>query len=106
MQNERGSLYKLTAAGQQNDVFQKLQRARAAPVLVIDLAIDVIRVSQIDQLGTRLEVAVIPAVEAHASRSFGIRLVRLMQIQEHELTRVEVKSLVEQRRVHRAAKGH
>src|SRR5882724_7026625 len=106
MQNERGSLYKLTATGQQNDVFQKLQGTRSAPVLVVDLAIDVIRIRQIDQLGARLEVTVTPARQAHARRGPGLRLLQLLQVQQHELSRVQAKALVEQRRVHRAAERH
>src|SRR5882724_10352928 len=103
MQNERCSLYKLAAAGQQNNILQKLQRAPAAPVLVVDLAIDVIRVRQVDQLGARLEVAVAPAREPHPGGGAGLCLLHLLQVQQHELPGVQAKALIEQRRVYRAA---
>src|SRR5258707_3605456 len=106
VKNEGCAGHELAATGKQNDVLQKFQRAGAAAVLVVDLAVDVTGVSQINQLGARLEVAVIPAVEAHARGSAGFRFVQLLQIQKHELARIEVKSLVEQGRVNGAAEGH
>src|SRR5216684_4040760 len=106
VKHERCARHELPATGKQNDVLEKFQRAGAAAVLVVDLAIDVIRVGQIDQLGARFEVAVIPAVKAHARRGAGLCILLLVQIQQHELARVEVKALVEQRRVHGAAEGH
>src|SRR5260370_36584599 len=85
----------LPATGKQDDVFQKFQRAGAAAVLVVDHAIDMIRVSKIDQFGAALEVAVIPAAEAQACRSAGLGLVQLLQVQQPEVPRVEGKALVE-----------
>src|SRR6266404_499155 len=106
VKNKGCAWYKLAATGKQNDVFQEFQRAGAAAVLIIDFAVDVICVSQIDQLGARLEIAVVPAVEAHAGGGAGFGFVHLLQIQQHKLPRVKMKALVKERRVHRAAEGH
>ena len=62
-QDERSVWLKLSATGQQDDVLQKLQSAVARAVLIVDVAVDVIGVSEINQLGAWLEVAVVPAIE-------------------------------------------
>ena len=63
-QDEGSAGLKLATTGQQNNVLQEFQRAVARAVLIVDVAIDVIRIRQVNQLGARLEVTVVPAVEA------------------------------------------
>src|SRR5690242_17280678 len=63
-------------------------------------------ISQVNQLGASLKVAVIPAREPHTARSSSFRFRDAVQIQKHELARVEMESMVKQRRVYRAAKRH
>src|SRR5260370_37248953 len=58
---------KLSAAGQDDDVLQKTQRARFAAILVIDFAVNVIRVGELDQPRARFEVAVVPPLEDQPS---------------------------------------
>src|SRR5579864_3189299 len=105
-QNEGSAGNKLSAAGKQDDVLEEAQGAGAAAVLVVDLAIDVIGVGQINQFGARLEKAVIPAIEAHARGRAGLRIGIPMQIEEHELAGVQLEALLAQGMVHRTAEGH
>src|SRR2546422_7299801 len=67
-QHERSRRDELAAAGKQNDVLQKLERATARAVLVVDLAVHVIGISQINQFGARLEIAVVPALKTERDR--------------------------------------
>ena len=53
---------KLAAARQQDNVLQKAQGAVARAVLVVDVAVHMIGIRQVDELGAGFEVAVIPAV--------------------------------------------
>src|SRR5260370_29264840 len=78
VKNEGCAWHELAATGKQDDVLEKFQGAGAAAILVIDFSIHVIRVSQIDQLGARLEIAVIPAVEPQARRDAGFRFAQLL----------------------------
>ena len=60
----KGSLrLKLSAAGQDDDVFQEAQRAGFAAVLIVDFAVHMIRVGELNQPRARLEIAVIPPLE-------------------------------------------
>src|SRR6266851_7016867 len=106
VEDEGCARHELAAARQQDDVLQEFQGPGAAAVLVVDLAIDVICVGQIDQFGARLEVAVVPTRETHAVGGARLGLRQFLEIEEHELARVKVKALVEQRRVHGAAERH
>ena len=106
VQKERRTRYKLPTARQQDNVLQEFQRARAAAILVVDFAVHVIGVCQINELGARIKVAVVPLGQAQACGSPRLRFRYFVQIEEHELARVEAKALVEQRRVHRPAKRH
>ncbi len=65
-QHEGGLRLELAAAGQQDDVLQEFQRAGFAAVLVVDLAVGVIGVGQLDQTRAGGEVAVVPALQAQA----------------------------------------
>jgi len=71
--------HELPAAGKQDDVLRNFSAPEAAAVLVVDHAINVIRVRQIDQLGARLKVAVIPAVDPHARRGAAFASGKLVQ---------------------------
>jgi len=62
-EHERGTGLELAAARQQDDVLQEFKRAVARAVLVVDVAVDVVGVGQIDQLGAGLKVAIVPTVE-------------------------------------------
>src|SRR5712671_3327075 len=74
-QDEGRSGYKLAATRKKDDVLEEAQRAGSAAILIIDLAIDVIRVGQINQFCARLEKAIVPAVHAHArGSSAGMRV--------------------------------
>src|SRR5712692_10643459 len=104
--NKRSAGNELAAAGKENDVFEEAQGASAAAILVVDLAIDVIRVRQINQFGALLEEAVVPAVEAHAGGGAGPRFGIAVQVEQHELSGVELEALLAQRGVDRTAEGH
>src|SRR5207244_2907567 len=60
---------KLAASRQQNNVLEKLQRPRAAAILVVDFAVHVIGIGQVNQPGARFEVAVVPASKPQATGS-------------------------------------
>jgi len=104
--NKRSAGNELAAAGKENDVFEEAQGTGAAAILVVDLAIDVIRVRQINQFGAMLEEAVVPAVEAHASGGAGPRFGIAVQVEQHELPGVELEALLAERGVDRTAEGH
>jgi len=106
VEHEGGGRDELATAGKQNNVFQEFQGAVAAAVLVVDFAVDVIGVSQKNQLSAGLEIAVRPAVEAQGGGGAGFSFVDLLQIEEHELAGEEFETLVEQRGVHGAAERH
>jgi hypothetical protein len=105
-QDKRGAWDKLAAAGKQDDVFQKTQRAGTAAILVVDFAVHVIGVGKIDELGAGIEVAVVPAVEAHSGRGGRGRHRKRRQIEEHELAGVEAEAVLLERFVHGAAERH
>ena len=70
-QHKRSLGLKLPAAGQDDDVFQKAQRAGLAAILIVDFAVYVIRIGELDQPRARLEIAVIPPLENQPrSRAF------------------------------------
>ena len=85
MQDEGSVRQKLATAGEQDNVLQEFQRAVPRAVLVVDVAVHVIRVRQIDQLGARLEIALVPAIEAQAGVHAGNGIAFLVQVQQHEL---------------------
>src|SRR5262249_16279289 len=68
VQNERSPGHEIAATRKQDDVLEKAQRAGLAPVLIVDFAIDMIGVCQVDQPGARIEIAVVPPREAHPRR--------------------------------------
>jgi len=105
-QDERGAGDKLTAAGKQDDVFQETQRAGTAAILVVDFAVHVIGVGKIDELGARIEEAVVPTVEAHSGRGGCAWLRKRRQIEQHELASVEAEAVLLERAVHRATERH
>ena len=106
MQDEGSVRKKLAAAGEQDDVLQEFQRAVPSAVLVVDVAVDVIRVGEVNQLGARLEVALVPAVEPQAGVHAGDGVALLLQVEQHELPCVQPETLVAQRGIHRPAEGH
>ena len=106
MKDKRRARNKLAASGQQNNVLQKFQRPGAAAILIIDFAVHMIRVSQVNELCTGLKVAVIPSSEPQTTRSARFRFRYFVQIQKHELARVQPKAAIEQRGIHGAAEGH
>src|SRR5258708_31820515 len=73
-QKERGARHKLAAARKQDDVLQEAQRTGAAAILVVDLAIHLIGLGKIDELGAWIEGAAVPAVQPHSGRSARARL--------------------------------
>src|SRR6266576_3161576 len=77
VKNEGRGRHELAASGEQDDVLQEFQRAGPAAILIIDLAIDVICVSQIDQLRAGIEKAIAPAVKARGRRRAGRLLLAL-----------------------------
>src|SRR6266704_728323 len=92
VEDEGCARHELAAAGEQDDVLQEFQGPGAAAVLVVDLAIDVIRVGQIDQFGARLEITVVPTRETHAVGGARLGLRHFLEVEE--------------RGVHRAAERH
>ena len=62
-QHKRSLGLELSAAGQDDDIFQKTQGAGFAAVLIVDFAVDMICISQLNQSRARLEIAVIPPFE-------------------------------------------
>src|SRR2546425_6655950 len=105
-QHERSRRYELAASGKQNDVLQKLERATARAVLVVDLAVDVIGISQINQFGARLEIAVVPALKTERGREPGGLLPRGIELQEHELALVQPETLLTERFFDGSSEGH
>ena len=71
-QNKRRARDELAATGEQNNVLEEAQSSGAAAVLIVDLAIDMIRVGQVDKFRSRLEEAIVPPVKAHASGDAGV----------------------------------
>ncbi len=61
----------------------------ASAVLVVDVAINVVRIGEINQLGARFKVAFVPALQAQSGIEAGDFLHLVMQIQQHELPRVQ-----------------
>ena len=90
--DEGGARDELSAAGQQDDVFQEFEGAGFAAVLIVDFAVDVIGVAEIDELGTGLEKAIVPAIQAHACRGVAAGGRGFVQVEEHELAGVKVGS--------------
>jgi len=89
-----------------DDVFQEFQGPVARPVLIVDLAIDVIRIGEINQFGAGFEITVIPAVQPQAGIDACGPFALVLQFEEHELARVQAKALFAQRVVDGAAEGH
>src|SRR5271170_4910848 len=104
--HKRSSRHEMAAARQQDDVFQEFQSAGAAAVLIVDFAVDVIRVGEINQLGAGLEVAVIPAVQTHPRRGSGLAFGQFLQILQHKLAGIEAEALFTERDLHWSAEGH
>src|SRR4030095_15013229 len=96
----------LSAYGKQNDIFQKAKSARLAAVLIVDVAVDVIGVCQVDELCARVKVAIVPAREPQACGGAGRRFYLFVQIEKHELARVKLKAELTQRMIDRSAEGH
>src|ERR1700722_1008074 len=70
-QHKRSLRLKLSAAGQDNNVFQETQRTGFAAVLVVNFTIHVICIGKLDQARARLKIAVVPALQDQSSaRSF------------------------------------
>src|SRR4029077_1046418 len=82
------------------------QRTGAAAILIVYFSVDVVCIRQINQFGAGLEVAIIPAVQAHAGRTPWLRLGKLLQVLEHKLAGVEAEALLAQRDLHRSAERH
>src|SRR5262249_52315949 len=97
---------KLAAAGQENNVFQKAQRAGFAAVLVVNVAVHVTGVGKLDEFGAGIKVAVIPAGQAKAGGNTVGHFQLFVEIEQHELAGEERKAELAQRIVVRAAEGH
>src|SRR6266480_4543786 len=106
VQDEGGAGNELAAAWQENNIFQKTQRAGFAAVLVVDVAVHVIGVGEINQFGAGVEVTVVPAGETQASRSRDAELGGLVQVHEHELPSVKLESLFGERALDGTAEWH
>ncbi len=65
-ENEGGGGHELAAAGKKNNVLEEAQSSASAAVLIVDLAVHVTGIGQVNQFRARLEEAIVPAVEAHA----------------------------------------
>jgi len=74
--------------------------------LIVDFAIDVIGVGKIDELRAGIEVAVVPAADAHAVGGAGAMLGSFLQVEEHELAGVETEALIVERDVDGATERH
>ena len=92
--------------GQKNYVFKELQRTVACAVLIVDVAVNVIGVGEIDELGAGIKVAIIPAIQAHPGVDVRCPLLLLHQIQQHKLPRVQAESLFAQRFIDGTAERH
>ena len=92
--DEKRSLRKkLSAAGKKNDIAEKPHPADFAAILVVDFGIDVAGVGELDKAGGGIEIAVGPGFDAQARRErlFGKR--RFIDVEEHELARVQAEEL-------------
>src|SRR2546429_8319374 len=83
---------KLAASRQQNNVLEKLQRPRAAAILVVDFAVHVIGIGQVNQPGARFEVAVVSASKPQGTRRTPLLFRPFLEIEEHELARGKKKT--------------
>jgi len=106
MQNERRSRDKLSAARKQNNILEETQRACFAAVLVVDVAVDVICVSQVNELGAGIKVAIIPSRKAKSSGCARRRVELFVQIEQHELAGIEFETEFAQRMIDGPAKRH
>jgi len=61
--HERRAGNELSAAGQQNNIFRKRSAPDLLRLLIVDVAIDVVGVSQMNQLGAGIKITVVPAGE-------------------------------------------
>ena len=93
---ERSFGQKLAAAGQQHDIAQKFHAAGFAAVLIVDLAVHVIGIGQLDQPRGGFECTVGPRFEAQAARKRLAAEPRFGESQQHELPRVQVEILREE----------
>ena len=106
VQNEGSAGDELAAAGQENNVFQKAQRAGLAAILVVDVTVDMVGVRQINQFGAGVEVAVVPAGKTQTGRGRDAEFGGLVQVHEHELPSVKLESLFGEGPLDGAAERH
>lgn len=105
--DEEGGFGKeLTAAGQQHDIAQEFQAARFAAILVVDLAVDVIGVGELNQTGSSFEGAVVPGLDAQTIGKRFSAQNRVRERQKHELARMKPEMLGEKGGIEFAAERH
>src|SRR5712692_3498686 len=104
-QHKRSLRPELPAARQQNNVLQKFQRAGFAAVLVVDLAVYVIGIGQVNQPGAGLEVSLLPALQPQPRNVLAARGPGAVQRQQHELSVIQLEAVLNQRGVERVAEG-
>jgi len=62
-QHKRSLGLELSAAGQNDDVFQESQGAGFAAILIVDFTVDVVRVCELDEPRARFKITVIPPLQ-------------------------------------------
>src|ERR1700674_4254631 len=113
-QHKRGLGLELSAAGQDDDVFKETQGAGFAAVLIVDFAVDMVRIRELDQPRAWLEITVIPPLEDQpCSGSFPDeprknveRLARVRsERRDHELPHIQAEAVLGQDRIEVISEG-
>jgi len=103
---EAGFGQELPAAGEQHDVAEEFHSAGFGAVLVVDIAVDVIGVSELNQARGRFEGAIVPGLEAQAAGNLLGGEAGLGERQQHELAVVQPEILRKENGVELSAEGH
>jgi len=103
---EAGFGQELPAAGQQHDVAEEFHSSGFGAVLVVDVAVDVIGVGQLDQPRRGFEGAIVPGLETQAAGNLLGVETRFVERQQHELAVVQFEILRQENRIELSAEGH
>ncbi len=96
----------LSTTRKKDDVLEKFESAGAAAVLIVDFAIDVVGVGQVNEFGAGFEVAIVPAVQTPAVETRRTGFGGALQIEKHKLSSVEAEALFAKGSVDGPAEGH
>ena len=92
--------------GKQHDIAQEFHAAGFAAVLIVDFAVHVIGIRQLDQPRGGFECTVGPGLEAQAGGKRRAAELGVGERQQHELPRVQLEILREENGIELGAEGH